>query len=57
VAAKYWALKSSQRTLTSIQNQLNLGRWFYLDQADYARNVICEIAKDLGVAPAYFTRS
>ncbi len=53
VARTYWATKG-QRTAQSVQNQLNLGRWFYIGQAPYAENVLSEIEADSGMALAYY---
>lgn len=55
VAKKYWELKGTGRSFESIQNQLDLARWFYLSEASYAREVICEVAGDLGANLHYFS--
>lgn len=54
VAVKYWATKGTGRTVQSVQNQLNLGRWYYMDQAPYAEDVILEIAADAGLTLAFY---
>ncbi|MSR56137.1 MAG: hypothetical protein EXS05_00450 [Planctomycetaceae bacterium] len=48
VALKYWATKG-QRTAASLQNQLNRGRWHYIQQAPYAMVVLTEIEADSGM--------
>jgi hypothetical protein len=54
VAAKYWALKGTIRTPQSVQNQLDLPRWYYIDQALYARDVLLEVAVDSEMTLAFY---
>jgi hypothetical protein len=54
VAERYWALKGTNRTAQSLQNQLNRPRWHYMDQAPYARNVLLEVEADSGMTFAFY---
>jgi hypothetical protein len=54
VAAVYWSNKGGTRTSQSLQNQLNLGRWHYLDQAPFAKAVLLEIAADSGLTFRFY---
>jgi hypothetical protein len=52
VARIYW--KKLQRTAQSVQNQLDLGRWHFLDQSIFAKDVILEIATDAGMTLKFY---